>query len=160
MADPWVGLMREVAPDWPAAGMQSDDDWLWLWRGAQERAVRFRSLLKARIETFGDKCWDELCADSKAAQHFQALGFLLGTRRALCSLAGVEPPPQQPPKAQRKGKAVKTEETQHTQAILDVSMSVQRKKGEGAVPNICDICQMTCHTKELVPCVGDNNAQS
>ena len=94
MADPWVGLMREVMPDWPEAGMQADYDWLWLWRGAQQRAVQFRSVLKARIDTLGDKCWDELCADSKAAQHFQALAFLLGSRRALCSLAGVEPPLQ------------------------------------------------------------------
>ena len=62
MADPWVGLMREVMPDWPEAGMQSDYDWLRRWRGAQQRAVQFRSVLKARIETFGDKCWEELSA--------------------------------------------------------------------------------------------------
>ena len=100
-------------------------------------------MLKARIDTLGDKCWDELCADSKAAQHFKALAFLLGTRRSLFSLAGKEPPALTVPKQQGKKKAVKTEETQHTQAILDVSMSVQRKKGEATVPDTCEICQMT-----------------
>ena len=129
MENPWVGLMREVAPDWPAAGMQSDDDWLCLWRGAQERAVKFRSVLQARIDTFGDKCWDELCDDSKATQHFKALAFLLGTRRALCSLAGVQPPPQQQPKKVGKKKAVKTRRTSTSTTWVGCGKPRARKVG-------------------------------
>ena len=125
--------------------MQADYDWLWLWRGAQQRAVQFRSVLKARIDTLGDKCWDELCADSKAAQHFKALAFLLGTRRSLFSLAGKEPPALTVPKQQGKKKAVKTEETQHTQAILDYSRRLHvraaqegRGNGPGHVQHLRD----------------------
>ena len=101
--------MREVAPDWPAAGMQSDDDWLWLWRGAQERAVKFRSVLKARIDNIRGQVLGRALRRLQGAagpQHFQALAFLLGSRRALCSLAGVEPPVQPLPKQQGKKKVL------------------------------------------------------